>query len=76
MDGRLIVPCSFAPLDGRYRGSPSGEYDQLIQLYDIPDDFVAERERSVTHSFGHQLGENGVESQSASLIYSEIMDVC
>ncbi|CAP71653.1 uncharacterized protein PODANS_6_60 [Podospora anserina S mat+] len=52
----------FAPLDGRYRGPPSGEYDQLIQLYDIPDDFVAERERSVTHSFGHQLGENGVET--------------
>ncbi|KAK4193996.1 hypothetical protein QBC40DRAFT_291548 [Triangularia verruculosa] len=52
----------FAPLDGRYRDAPPGEYDRLIKLYHISPEFVGERERSVTHSLGHQLGENGLET--------------
>ncbi|KAK4173350.1 hypothetical protein QBC36DRAFT_336027 [Triangularia setosa] len=52
----------FAPLDGRHPDAPVGEYDRLIELYHIPGQFVGERERSVTHSLGHQLGENGLET--------------
>ncbi|KAK4234186.1 hypothetical protein C8A03DRAFT_47425 [Achaetomium macrosporum] len=47
-----------APLDGK-QGGPENEYRTLINLYKIPDEFVWERERSVTHSFGRQIGADG-----------------
>ncbi|KAK4118233.1 hypothetical protein N657DRAFT_694550 [Parathielavia appendiculata] len=50
-----------APLDGKFRGGEN-EYQRLIELYNLPNEFVWERERGVTHSFGHQLGEDGLET--------------
>ncbi|KAK1757076.1 hypothetical protein QBC47DRAFT_451539 [Echria macrotheca] len=44
-----------APLDGKFADSEK-EYETLVELYDIPPQFVLERERSVTHSLGRQLG--------------------
>jgi hypothetical protein len=39
------------------------EYQTLIELYNIPDEFVSERHQiGVTHSLGRRLGEDGLES--------------
>lgn len=35
------------------------EYQTLVERFNIPDEFVWERETSVTHSFGHQSDEDG-----------------
>ena len=59
---QLNLHCRIAPLDGKFPGVES-EYQTLIDLYKLPDEFVWERERGVTHSFGHQLGEDGHESE-------------
>ena len=44
-----------APLDGKYDSTSEKEYDALVDIFRIPDEFVLERERSVTHSFGRRL---------------------
>ncbi|KAK4168367.1 hypothetical protein QBC43DRAFT_117290 [Cladorrhinum sp. PSN259] len=49
------------PLDGRYADSQD-EYDTLIKLYSIPGQFILERERSVTHSLGRQIDDDGSET--------------
>ncbi|EAQ84503.1 hypothetical protein CHGG_08517 [Chaetomium globosum CBS 148.51] len=54
----LISYARIAPLDGTY-GGPETEYQTLIKQFNIPDEFVWERETSVTHSFGRQSDEDG-----------------
>ena len=54
-----------APLDGLFEGA-EGEYETLIDLYHIPDQFVLEREQSVTHSLGRHLGSDRLESKCPS----------
>ena len=39
------------------------EYQTVIDLFKIPDEFVWERQQSVAHSLGRQLGEDGLESK-------------
>ncbi|KAK3311096.1 uncharacterized protein B0T15DRAFT_520372 [Chaetomium strumarium] len=49
-----------APLDGTRNDSGTDNgYQTLVNLYEIPDEFVWEREQSVTHSFGRRIGDGG-----------------
>lgn len=48
-----------APLDGKYDSTSEKEYEALVDIFRIPDEFVLERERSVTHSFGRRLAGDG-----------------
>ncbi|KAK3986193.1 hypothetical protein QBC44DRAFT_248725 [Cladorrhinum sp. PSN332] len=50
-----------APPDGKYADSKQ-EYEMLVKLYCIPDQFVLERERNVMHSLGRQVDGDGSET--------------
>ncbi|KAK4223942.1 hypothetical protein QBC38DRAFT_424511 [Podospora fimiseda] len=50
-----------APLDGYYADTQD-DYETLVNLYHIPTEFIAERDRSVTHSFGRHLEDGGMET--------------
>jgi hypothetical protein len=57
--------CRVAPLDGKRKHSGTDdEYQTLINIFEIPEEFVWEREQSVTHSFGRQVGDRGRMSES------------
>lgn len=49
------------------------EYQTLIELYQIPEEFVRERDRSVTHSLGRQLSEDGRESERLFIYLAELL---
>ncbi|SPQ25613.1 f403d8b6-5647-4e1b-8912-a4d8e3583c39 [Thermothielavioides terrestris] len=50
-----------APLDGAF-SEGGADYEAVTSLYDIPDEFVWERERGVTHAYGRRLGGAGRET--------------
>ncbi|KAH6857054.1 hypothetical protein B0I37DRAFT_390079 [Chaetomium sp. MPI-CAGE-AT-0009] len=56
----LIESPSIAPLDGPgMHATTETEYQTLVNRFNIPDEFVWERETGVTHSFGRQSDEDG-----------------
>jgi hypothetical protein len=64
----LISHSRIAPLDGADIGTET-EYQTLVERFNIPDEFVWERETSVTHSFGHQSDEDGRDGAFSSVKY-------